>query len=248
VKKKIETIENRWDILYRDYPEVYDRFASAEYKNGNITESINKMFRLKNKIVLDVDSGTGLSTIAIAKYAKFVYGVEPEGAIRKIAIEKAREKGAVNVRFLDGRAENMPLNAASVDMVTAITSVPVYHSRISERGELARKFLQESTRVVKKGGHIVVVTIPPKWYGGELAPVILGKSRKTEDNADEEADMILRRLGFAYKDLFLVSSYKSLKEAVETYGFIFGKKAIDYLVSHKKTSIKWKFRMNYMKV
>jgi hypothetical protein len=27
-----ETIENRWDILYEKYPEVYDEFASVPYK------------------------------------------------------------------------------------------------------------------------------------------------------------------------------------------------------------------------
>jgi hypothetical protein len=30
MKNYPESIENRWDILYRDYPEVYDRFASFD--------------------------------------------------------------------------------------------------------------------------------------------------------------------------------------------------------------------------
>jgi hypothetical protein len=31
MKRQPETIENRWDILYRDYPEIYDAFSSFPY-------------------------------------------------------------------------------------------------------------------------------------------------------------------------------------------------------------------------
>ena len=245
MKKKIVTIENRWDILYKEYPEIYERFAETQYKGKNVINSINRMFKLRNKVILDVGSGTGLSAIALAKYAKFVYGIEPEEAMRRIALKKAKEKGIKNVKFLDGSAEKIPLKAKSVDMVVGITSVPVYHPKISKMEELAEKFVKEATRVVNEGGHIVAVNVAPEWYGGELAPILLGKSRKSEDSTDEKVDMILRNLNFKYKDVFVFSRFNSLKEAVETYGFIFGKKAIDYLISHKKTSIRWKFRINY---
>jgi len=31
MKDKPLSIENRWDILYREYPEIYDEFASVPY-------------------------------------------------------------------------------------------------------------------------------------------------------------------------------------------------------------------------
>ena len=32
MKDKLISIENRWDILYCDYPEVYDEFANVPYE------------------------------------------------------------------------------------------------------------------------------------------------------------------------------------------------------------------------
>ena len=32
MKDKPISIENRWDILYSDYPEVYDEFANVPYE------------------------------------------------------------------------------------------------------------------------------------------------------------------------------------------------------------------------
>src|SRR5579883_1587783 len=32
MKQYPETIENRWDVLYRDYPEIYNTFASFSYQ------------------------------------------------------------------------------------------------------------------------------------------------------------------------------------------------------------------------
>jgi len=53
MKKRPETIENRWDILYRDYPEVYYEFSSFKY-NPNWIEVIGKTFDLKDKIIADI--------------------------------------------------------------------------------------------------------------------------------------------------------------------------------------------------
>ena len=72
-----ETIEHRWDILYRDYPEVYDRFASFPYTPG-LFDMVAHRFDLKGKINVDCRSGTGLSTLALSRYCDEVIGVEPE--------------------------------------------------------------------------------------------------------------------------------------------------------------------------
>ena len=58
----------------------------------------------------------------------------------------------------------------------------------------------------------------------------------------------MQRLGFAYRDIEFKADYGSVAEAVATYGFIYGRKAIDYLVAHNKRSIRWKPRLYYQQV
>lgn len=65
--QKPETIENRWDILYRDYPEVYEAFSKVKRRPA---KDLGKMLHIKGKVVVDVASGTGRSTFALARLAK----------------------------------------------------------------------------------------------------------------------------------------------------------------------------------
>jgi ubiquinone/menaquinone biosynthesis C-methylase UbiE len=241
---RIDTIDNDWDALYRKYPDIYDKFAQTEYKDQKIIKSIDRMFELNDKVVLDVGSGTGLLTLNLAEYAKFVYGVEPEEAMRNVALKKA--EGIKNVKFLDGKAEKIPLRAKSVDIVTAINSIPVFHPEMSEMEKTTEKFVEEASRVAKESSYLVIVDVAPFWYGGELAPIILGKKRTTKEDVEGEAYRILvEKLKFRHKNISSVQRFDSMQDAVKTYGFIFGKKAIDYLISRNKRIIRWKFRMYY---
>jgi len=233
---RLLTIENRWDVLYRDYPEVYEQFGSIPKTPSPFTV-IDRLFHLKGKTILDVGSGTGLSSFEMARWAAYVTGVEPEENMRKIAVKNAARQKINNVDFLAGRAEALPLEGHSVDMVTAITLASL-HSQ-----ENIAAFAREALRVVKLGGTVLALDIAPGWYGGELAPVILGKARKLED--ETLRDLVLGKLDFRYKDFYNLQDYGTLDKIVSTYGFIFGQAAIDYLRTHHKTTIKWKWRIHY---
>ena len=50
-KRYSETIEHRWDILYRDYPEVYERFASFPYTPPWISLVTNRFDLDGNEVV-----------------------------------------------------------------------------------------------------------------------------------------------------------------------------------------------------
>jgi ubiquinone/menaquinone biosynthesis C-methylase UbiE len=171
-------------------------------------------------------------------------GIEPEAAMRKVAFRKAR--GIRNVRFLKGRAERIPLKTSSVDAVVAITSVPIYVPSIPRMKRNTEKFIKEASRVPKEGGVIVVVGVAPFWYGGELAEIILGGDKTTDEDTEGKTHRILvEGLGFQFEDVMLVQRFNSLEEALSTYGFIFGKKAIKHLLLLDKKEIKWKFRMYF---
>lgn len=78
-----ETIDNRWDILYRDYPEIYEEFISVlglcpQCRSAGPVAVVIEELGLAGKEVADVGCGTGKSAIHLAKYAAKVVGIEPQ--------------------------------------------------------------------------------------------------------------------------------------------------------------------------
>lgn len=224
-----ESIENRWDILYRDYPEVYEAFSNTPY-HPTVYEQLPGIIDLHGKLIADVGAGTGSSSLALAGFARQVVGIEREAAMLRLAREKARAEEAERVTFLSGDALALPLADNSVDLVTGIT-LALYPP------DQYRNFVREGLRVAR--GPVVYLGIPPGWYGGDLYEVI-----EDVEKVDDEVDRIfLEEFHFAYHDIFSDQEYGTLEHIVSTYGFIFGRKAIDVLKREKKTSIRWKFRV-----
>jgi hypothetical protein len=139
---------------------------------------------------------------------------------------------------VEGRAEKTPLPNDAVDITVAVTAASFYSK------ENVQLFAGEASRITRQGGHILVVQ--SEWYGGELYPVILGRKRSLW--TDSGNARVFEELGFKRRDFYSTSDYGTVDRAVKTYGFIFGKKAIDYLKAHGKTTIKWKGRIYYKQV
>jgi ubiquinone/menaquinone biosynthesis C-methylase UbiE len=232
------SIENRWDILYHEYPEIYDEFASVPYKPNKIN-ILHERFNLTNKIVVDVGSGSGRSSIELAKYAEKVVGVEPETTMRELAQQNTFEQGLDNVVYVDGRAEEIPLASRSVDFVVSLTAT-MYPPE-----DVIPAFIHEARRVIKPDGIIVSVDVAPGWYGGALAHVIDHPEAEIELQAKHR--VFVHDAGFSYFDVAQTADYGSVEKIIRTYGFIFGEKAIAYIQQNTVTSVKWKFRVYYEK-
>ena len=155
--KRPESLEGRWDILYRDYPEVYDEWERIP-KIPDFVDAMITQFPLKGKTVIDVGSGSGLSTFKLAKYSDFVRGVEVEKSMISLAAETANKKRIQNVSFHLGDAENLPFEDNSVDGAFAYTLA----------GGDIQKVASEMERVVKPGGFVLRADIAPGWYGGDI--------------------------------------------------------------------------------
>lgn len=230
------TIENRWDILYRDFPEIYDEFAAVP-KDPQPLQVLMDRFDFRDKVIADIGSGSGLSSFEFARVAKKVIGVEIEDAMRDLAEHERMIRGLNNIEFVKGDAKKIPLKDNFVEIVTGIT-LPIYPV------DGYREFVSEATRVIANGGLIIMINITPRWYGGELADVI--QDENTSDVRQNE--ILVDEFGFMYEDFETNQEYGSIDKIIRTYGFIFGKNAIDYLIKNKKTNIKWKFRIHYKKV
>lgn len=221
-----ETIEHRWDILYRDYPEVYERFASFPYSPPWIS-LVTDRFNLKGKEVVDNGCGTGRSVVALAPHAKHVFGVEPEAGMRAIAQERIKELGLSNVTVLEGSGESLPLPDSSADAFTSFTA--------------GLQSFSEAARVLRRPGLIVLIDIAPGHYGGDLNSVL----KHPTPELQRHSDRLVNDLGFSYEDRETVQEYGTTENIVETYGFIFGRNAIDHLRETGKTSIRWTIRLHY---
>lgn len=223
-----ESIENRWDILYRDYPEVYEAFSNVPY-HPTIYEQLPEIVDLRGKCIADVGAGTGSSSLALAQSARQVIGIEREPAMLRQAQQKTQGE---NVLFLSGDALALPLADNSVDVVTAMTLAIYPPERYSD-------FIREGLRVAK--GPVVYVGVAPGWYGGDLYDAI---ENPYKGQIEEVVDRIfIEEFQFAYQDIFSDQEYGTVEHIVSIVGFIFGKKAIEYLKREKKTAIRWKYRV-----
>jgi ubiquinone/menaquinone biosynthesis C-methylase UbiE len=219
-----ETIENRWDRLYAEFPDIYDAFASYPYTPKPIDIVVGR-FPITGADVVDLGSGSGRSAIPLAEHARSVVGVEAEPAMLAVAERAAAEQGVTNVRFVLGTSEALPLSDESADVITAFTSP----------GDLA-----EVMRVLRPGGVFVTLDIAPGWYGGEWAGVI-----GDPDSGAEERSRALVAAGFSYEDVDSVQEYGTTEAMIATYGFIFGKRAIDHIRATGRTSVRWRYRIHW---
>ena len=243
------TIEGDWDRFYLEFPDVYDRFAA---NTGPTVAAVDRMFGLRDTVLIDVGSGTGRSTFGVASRARFVVGLEPWDPMRAFAARRLRSLGLRNVAFVKGAAEGMPFGAASADAVVSFAGFPFWFVDAGEQGRrLGERFIADCGRIVRPGGPIIAVGVAPGWEMGDPTPVLRptgDEPERVHDRVGGRVDAYMEALGFEHRDVSVDGDYGSVREAVETYGFIYGRKAIDYLVANDVRSVRWKIRVHHRSV
>jgi ubiquinone/menaquinone biosynthesis C-methylase UbiE len=105
------------------------------------------------KDVLDVASGEGYGTNVVASRARSVTGVD----VSSEAIAQAQRKYRLsNARFVQGRADDLPLDDASVDIVVSFETLE-HHDRHEE-------MLFEIKRVLRPNGLLIMSTPDKRYY------------------------------------------------------------------------------------
>ena len=129
-----------------NYPEVARRIESVAEL---LAERVGAALGLE---LLDVATGSGNVAIAAARAGASVTGLDLTTELLEVARRRATEAD-LDVRFVEGDAEELPFDSDSFDRVTSCFGV-----MFAPRHELAAS---ELTRVVRPGGTIAVTAWTP---------------------------------------------------------------------------------------
>ncbi|MFI8567252.1 class I SAM-dependent methyltransferase [Rhodococcus sp. NPDC078407] len=131
------------------WPHLYEAENRAQDADGALFAAIGSGVDWTAKIVVDVGCGTGFHLPVFAADARCVIGVEPHEPL--VSAARARVEALGNVEVRTGRADSLPVDTGSVDLVHARTAYFF--------GPGCGPGIHEAMRVLKPGGALVVVDL-----------------------------------------------------------------------------------------
>lgn len=125
--------------------EDYIRYRPT-YPNDMIKVLENKMGLNNTKVIADIGSGTGLSSIPFLKNGNVVYGIEPNKEMREA--QEHFLSGYSKFISVNGTAENTSLKPKSVDIIFSGQAFHWFDKVLSKK---------EFSKILKDNGNIVFV-------------------------------------------------------------------------------------------
>lgn len=129
---------------FSDRVEDYVKYRPA-YPSGMINILEDNIGLNESKVIADIGSGTGLSSLPFLKNNNLVFGVEPNQEMRAAQEQLLQEYP--NFKSIDGTAEQTTLADHSVDVIFCGQAFHWFDPALAK---------QEFSRILKKDGHIVL--------------------------------------------------------------------------------------------
>jgi len=105
-------------------------------------------------IAADLGCGSGYFTTILARQVKKVYGIDVQREMLDFLEEKIRRLKIKNIELLLSRANEIPLNSKSVDLLISVNTLHEFDDR--------DKMIREMQRVVKPLGRLLIVDFQKK--------------------------------------------------------------------------------------
>lgn len=140
---------------------------------------------LEGKQVLEVGSGRGGGAKYIAEHFKpaFYTGMD----LAQSAVDLANRIHVLpNLKFIQGTAENIPMPDNSIDVVINVESCHAYGS--------VEKFLSEVKRVLKPGGHLLLVDFRNERKNMEILQAQIGQTGMELLEEEDISDNVVRAI------------------------------------------------------
>jgi ubiquinone/menaquinone biosynthesis C-methylase UbiE len=133
-------------------PGVYARWRATTL--GRVTQALEQRLILElvgavdGSRVLDLGSGDGLLTAALATQGALAVGIDIDRSILRAAVARTGPPHGEPARFVEGRLEQLPFHDASFDVVVAVTVLCL----VSDQAMAVR----EAARVLRPGGRLII--------------------------------------------------------------------------------------------
>lgn len=239
-----QTIENYWDKYHLEpFMDIYDRFALSSI---SAVDDIQVNYGFSGKRVLDIGGGTGKSAFRIAQYANSVVSIEPITAFLNFATKKQEQMRVNNVQFIEGIGEDLSkFRNGEFDCAASVHSLPIICEDTENNKKNCDALVDGCLRVVKLGGYVAFVLTTPGWLKDHE---VGGMNSFPDLNIKGPNEELLEPHHFTYRDVRIVIDYGTVEEALATWGFIYGEKAIDYIIDHQVSKFSWSMRIFHRKV